>query len=232
MPHPDPDDLALYAIGENVATAAQQHITGCPDCLDEVAHLRRTAERLTQDLASSPAHPPSRVWDAISSELRLGAAVPDPEPTPEPVTEPARPWWRRAALPVAAAIVGLAVGVGATFALTRESDAPTPTIRATAELGPVAGGGGLGRAELLGGPGTEELQIEASLPSINGNYEVWLLGADGRMFSLGVLHNGTGTFAVPGGVDMAEYKVVDISDEPADGDPTHSGDSVARGTLS
>jgi hypothetical protein len=33
-------------------------------------------------------------------------------------------------------------------------------------------------------------------------------------------------------VDVGEYPVVDVSIEPTDGDPAHSGNSVVRGTLS
>jgi hypothetical protein len=36
---------------------------------------------------------------------------------------------------------------------------------------------------------------------------------------------------IPESVDLARYSVVDISAEPVDGDPTHSGDSIVRGAL-
>jgi hypothetical protein len=36
---------------------------------------------------------------------------------------------------------------------------------------------------------------------------------------------------VPAGIDTGEYDLVDISEEPYDGDPTHSGDSIVRGQL-
>lgn len=40
-----------------------------------------------------------------------------------------------------------------------------------------------------------------------------------------------GRYAVPSGVDAGRFPVVDVSLEPPDGDPTHSGTSVLRGTL-
>jgi hypothetical protein len=40
------------------------------------------------------------------------------------------------------------------------------------------------------------------------------------------------TYAVPGGIDYRNFPIVDVSVEPPDGDPTHSGDSILRGTLS
>jgi hypothetical protein len=36
---------------------------------------------------------------------------------------------------------------------------------------------------------------------------------------------------VPPGTDLNRFRLVDISDEPHDGDSTHSGRSLLRGTL-
>lgn len=36
---------------------------------------------------------------------------------------------------------------------------------------------------------------------------------------------------VPDGLDADAYSVVDVSIQPYDGDPAHSGDSLLRGTL-
>ena len=80
--------------------------------------------------------------------------------------------------------------------------------------------------------GAQRIVVDTDeLPAIPGAYEVWLFGADGRMVSLGSLQGGRGDFTVPQGIDTAEYRTVDVSDEPADGNPTHSGVSVVRGTF-
>ncbi len=50
------------------------------------------------------------------------------------------------------------------------------------------------------------------------------------MQSLGPI-DGSGRVALPDGLDPALYATVDISVEPLDGVPTHSGQSVLRGTL-
>ncbi len=51
-------------------------------------------------------------------------------------------------------------------------------------------------------------------------------------FALGVLAPGDlGEFDVPRGLIDEGYRIVDISVEPDDGDPTHSGVSLARGEL-
>jgi hypothetical protein len=72
-----------------------------------------------------------------------------------------------------------------------------------------------------------------ALPAdVDGFYEVWLIdeNVDG-MISLGVL-TADGRLDVPDTVDPSAFPVVDISVEPLDGDPTHSGQSVLRGVLS
>ncbi|MDE0546649.1 anti-sigma factor [Microbacterium sp. C7(2022)] len=63
--------------------------------------------------------------------------------------------------------------------------------------------------------------------------EVWLIRNDaGALISLGVLDGDSGTFVIPDGLDLEEYNLVDVSVEPIDGDPAHSGDSIVRGQLS
>jgi anti-sigma-K factor RskA len=77
-----------------------------------------------------------------------------------------------------------------------------------------------------------ELDLSA-LPALEGDfYEVWLLDdRDGRLISLGPVRP-DGTYALPPGVQVGDFPLVDVSIEPPDGDPTHSGNSVLRGPLS
>jgi hypothetical protein len=50
--------------------------------------------------------------------------------------------------------------------------------------------------------------------------------------SLGVLDGAnTGRFTIPPGLDLSRYPVVDISLQPFDAGPAHSGHSAVRGTL-
>jgi len=51
------------------------------------------------------------------------------------------------------------------------------------------------------------------------------------MYSVGLLDAGHGSFAVPADIGLSQYPIVDISDEPFDGDPTHSSVSMVRGTI-
>ena len=71
------------------------------------------------------------------------------------------------------------------------------------------------------------------LPTTDGYFEVWLLAPDASsMIAIGTLGVGdTGVFPLPPGVSLTDYPIVDVSDEAYDGDPTHSTDSVVRGTL-
>jgi hypothetical protein len=155
-----------------------------------------------------------------------------------PSASPPRRWSRWVA-PLAAAAVGIALGAGAVvISQNRGSDV---TVEAVAPLtavpdGPLAADRQrqLGQAELVAAPtGTQVKVIAPDLPpTTNHSYEVWLFGNDGRMVSLGTLNNGDGTFTVPQGISTQEYRTVDVSDEPPNGNPAHSGISLVRGSFS
>jgi anti-sigma-K factor RskA len=66
-------------------------------------------------------------------------------------------------------------------------------------------------------------------PPAGAYYEVWLVGDAGEAFPVGVLApDGEGIWSLPADV-AARYRAIDVSLEPADGDPSHSGRSVLRG---
>jgi anti-sigma-K factor RskA len=135
----------------------------------------------------------------------------------------------RRALPWVVGIAAAAlVAVGLGVAATRTSE---PTVVASAELDQL-GDAGEGRAELLDEDGTYRLRVDtADLDAGDGFLEVWVIDEGvTRLVSLGPLRP-DGTYDLPGSIDPREFPVVDVSVEPVDGDPTHSGDSVLRGTL-
>jgi hypothetical protein len=158
-------------------------------------------------------------------------------PTPRPAADRARRWPRWAA-PVAALLIGAALGAGVLVVAQNRSD--SVTVEATAPLtsvptGPLAGKDGqLGQAELVATTQGQQVRVSAAdLPAMPGTfYEVWLFGNDGKMISLGSLDQGKGDFTVPSDISTQEYRTVDISDEPPDGNPTHSGISMVRGSFS
>ena len=91
-----------------------------------------------------------------------------------------------------------------------------------------------GEASAVQTDDTFTIRVSASeLGDEPGVHEVWLINVDGkRMISIGLLASGDeGEFAVPMDLIDEGYRIVDISVEPDDGDPTHSGVSIARGEL-
>ncbi len=188
--------------------------------------------------ADAPAEtttPPSPTLRAVS-----GTATPTPAatgPAPDAAAARARRWPRWAA-PMAALVIGVALGAGVLVVAQNRSD--SVTVEATAPLTSVPTGplshvpGQLGRAELVVTNQGQQVRVSASdLPSMPGtSYEVWLFGDDGRMVSLGSLDQGQGQFTVPDDISTQEYRTVDISDELPDGNPAHSGISMVRGSFS
>lgn len=62
-------------------------------------------------------------------------------------------------------------------------------------------------------------------------YELWVLGDDGKMVSLGTVRvheDGTAHARVPLPVSLHRFPVFDLSLEDGDGNPTHSGHSMLR----
>lgn len=87
-------------------------------------------------------------------------------------------------------------------------------------------------AEVVEVDGQPQLRFTPpDLPETDGFYEVWIgtPELDG-LISLGPLR-ASGTYDLPPGVDVGAFPVVDVSEEPFDGDPTHSAVSVLRGQL-
>jgi hypothetical protein len=136
-------------------------------------------------------------------------------------------------LAAAAAAAALLAGAGAMWAVQRPGAEPAPTLVARAELEPLAGYTARGAAEVDVLPdGTRQLVVRTDPADVDGFKEVWLLAPDAQgMISLGVMAGDEAVFVLPENVDVSRFPVVDVSNEPVDGDPTHSGDSIVRGTL-
>ena len=233
--HCDPDVLALLALGESVGSRDEvTHLASCAHCQSELDQLRAVvaASRSVQP-ADRPAEPPARVWQKVADELGLGDAAP-PTGAPVPLIAVARrgPSWRVLAITsVAAALIGVLATLGA-VRLFSGGSAASPVV-ARASLAALPRHSGSGTATVVGSGARRALDVDVSgLGPINGYYEVWLLDADGKkLVSLGLLRGEHGRFALPPGVNISTYPVVDVSIEPADGNPAHSGNSVVRGRL-
>jgi hypothetical protein len=138
-------------------------------------------------------------------------------------------------LTVAAAAAGLVVGgVVGTWWASRPAPPEAPTVLAEAALEPLPGWDAAGEATLQedeAGTRVVVVEVEGNLGD-EGFREVWLLAPDlSGMVSIGLLEGSSGRFLLPESIDVGRYSVVDISEEPFDGDATHSGKSVVRGAL-
>lgn len=258
MSHLDPDKIALLALGEPVASDEERaHIARCPECSADVAEMAHAAAVARSTMAEDELETPSGdVWNRIHSELALSAGVrADPlESTPahEPdITAPSaesgttsverhrpasaarrrrvpRIVWTLAASLVLFTAVGSVTWVAISTALT-----PKPVASATLDAfrdHPRAAG----TAEVdEDNDGARTLTVTLDGAATSDDYrEVWLIRNDGEaLVSLGILEKSTGQFSIPSGLDLDEYGLVDISFEPVDGDPAHSGDSIVRGEL-
>ena len=91
---------------------------------------------------------------------------------------------------------------------------------------------GTARLEQGGSEDSRALVVTLDADTETELREVWLIDPDTNgLISLGQLVGESGRFTVPSGVDLQLYSLVDISEEPADGNPAHSGNSIVRGEL-
>lgn len=181
--------------------------------------------------------PPDRVWQAI--ENQTGIAQQGVEPVPEQhgdadaTLRPAR-FDRRTALLVAAGVITGALGTAAGLSLLRR-DTPEDVVQ-QAVLSPLEDSDkDLGRAWLVRESGQLWLRVETTpIERQPGHYiEVWLINRDlARMVTVGILSAGDrGMFPIDDAVIQEGYVIVDLSIEPFDDQPAHSGNTVMRGAL-
>ncbi|MCE7080490.1 anti-sigma factor [Streptomyces sp. ST2-7A] len=163
-----------------------------------------------------------------------------PPPSPAPLPGPRR---RPLLFAVAASlVVGVLLGsAGTWWQMSRDGDpAGTPSVEYAAEyvrIDPPEGVDlpAVGRIRLDGAEEAGHVLVISvrGLPETTGYFEVWLMDESaGGLIPIGVLDgDGTAALPLPHGVDLGEYAVVDVSEEPFNGSPEHSGRSVVRGPL-
>lgn len=233
MSHPDADRLALLALGEDMDAEERAHITACRACTDDLAALSAAVlvGRATLDVGELES-PPESVWTRIRAEI---SAVPDASaPPPDAPVAPAAPARRQSrsrmlfTLAASVAVLLVLVGVG----LIVRPAAPVVLAAASLDAFP-AHPGAHGDAEVEEVDGARVLSVSVSGETAGDERrEVWLITADATdLVSLGTLVGDRGDFRVPDDVDLDRFVLVDVSVEPDDGDPGHSGDSIVRGEL-
>lgn len=245
MQHCTPEQLALAALREPLPADDAAHLDGCERCRAEVASLQRAVDAVAVPQLAAPGPsvpPPPRVWEAIAAATGVSAtprtegARQAPEVEPEPVRQDAEivPFRsrRRPALLVAAAVVaGAVVGAGVVAVLQDREGGEAVT---TVELDALAENDATGRAEVVQlDDGSRVVRLDLDAPALDDEYyELWLIDQDVvGMVPLGVVRPGSQTVELPADLDLGQFPLVDVSVEPLDGDPTHSGVSVARGEL-
>ena len=194
---------------------------------------------LSAELRPGPPAAPPVVSASPPSPAALDVEAPSPSATAAPVRDLAdararRDRARRVLLPIVA--VAAAAALVTTVAVSWNALRPAPsTTLASASLEALpAWSGAHGEAVVIERPDGERV-VSVTLSDVDateGVREVWLLTpeVDG-LISLGLLEGESGEFAVPAGIDLGDYPIVDVSLEPVDGDPAHSGDSIVRGAL-
>lgn len=240
MMHPDDDELALFAFGDAGPNPEQrEHLRTCARCEAELAALSRLVG-VGRTLGNTEiARPPDSVWENIHSELGLSPELRDVPREQRPTRRDVVPAGRRrrparrgillGVIAAASLVTGLVAGIVGTSILTRPAD---PRVLAEAELEPFPDWQASGTARVEEAtPGAQRIVVDLSAP-VEGLREVWLIDPEtSGLISLGLLSGSSGTFALPADLDLERYSVVDVSQEPDDGNPAHSGDSIVRGAL-
>jgi hypothetical protein len=252
--HLDPDSAALAALGEPLNDKSHDgHLAACESCQREIAVLRSTVSVARSTLGEHELHAaPAHVWQSIRAELELTPDLMPPRrdaapaavastlgTTVEPVRLDAvrarRAGIRRFVAPVLASAAAAALVAALVVSWSAGAPRDPGVTLAAAQLDALpAWSGSAGQATITERPDGERVIRVALDAEVDPSLvrEVWLLteNVDG-LISLGLLDGPTGEFVIPASVDLARYSVVDISAEPLDGDPTHSGDSIVRGAL-
>lgn len=209
---------------------AELHLLNCDECRDDAEAYRAVGAALRDPIALE--HPPGDLWTRIAAELAEPPAGSQPPPIGEsPILRSAdNRWIRRIAF---AAAASFALGVASTAVLGQFLSQPRAEVIQSIGLAPLPGWSDEGTATLQALQGETVLVIDLPESEMDGFREVWLIDRTvERLVSLGAMVGNHAEFTVPHGLDLSEYVIVDVSREHFDGDPTHSGDSIARGQLS
>ena len=167
--------------------------------------------------------PPSGLWDEIAAAMQPPRVVP---------LSRRRSKYQVYVGVAAATVAGLII----TGAVLRSGDERADVIASAdltnAGLSPL-GANASGHADIVKKGSAHALRLAVrDVPTRPSAYtEVWMIDAEVKgMVSLGPFH-GNGDYVIPSGVDPGKFPVVDVSLEPSDGVPTHSGVSIVRGVT-
>jgi hypothetical protein len=192
-----------------------------PDGVDAALQRLRAIAGHVTDEDFERDEPPASMWSAIA------ASAGRPANNVAVLRRTRRRVWLGA---VAVVVAGLGIAGGLVVSRGGGDDVIAEAALSNVGLSPL-GSASSGKAEIVRRGASYLLHLDVSrLPSEPASYvEVWLIDSQVKgMISLGPYH-GNGDYVIPSGVDPAKYPIVDVSIEPSDGIPTHSGVSIVRG---
>lgn len=227
-----PDTGSLSTPGPQVWAGIHRELGLSPSLREDPLAAARQDAAGPADDAVRDARPRRGAARAATPEAERQGSVPPPSDVAHARVYPRRnrAWWQRTGTWVAAAAAAVLVAVGGIWTLNQP---PQPQPLAEAQLTPLAEFSATGSARVVQTQdGARTLEVTLDKHEAQGYQEVWLIAPDlSRLVSLGVMNADSGTFQVPAGLELADYPIVDVSDEPVDGDPAHSSVSIVRGTL-
>ncbi len=228
--HPSDDALVEVALGsEAVDLADAAHVRDCARCHARLAELAEVIALVRDGSGASFAEPSPAGWSRLAAALEDEPSVVAPAPhRSRSRLRAVGPWVAGLA---AAAVIGIVVG---RVTAPSAPAAPTETVVAHAALDEIDTTNVRGEADVVReGSGIRLVVRPDRLEAGPDWLEVWLINRDGkRMVSVGFLSGaGSQAFVIDQRLLDAGYVIVDISQEPLDGNPAHSGHSIVRGTL-
>lgn len=202
---------AVHALDEHESATVEQHVESCESCRAELDQFRVTAAALGADIAA----PPEAVWRRIESSLNDSKNTRSGDGShvfPLAVTRQRRSTarWPAYAIPIAAAVAVLMIGLGAIATLNDDGSSESQLAEAAERA--------------ISAPGAQQMTMRSAdgslqanavlLPSGNGyvtnvnlpeppegrTYQLWVILGDTPV-SAGLLGRspGTSTFAAPNG---------------------------------
>jgi anti-sigma-K factor RskA len=218
-------DIADYLLGE----LGQGDRERVERRMRDDAAFRAEVERMRPVVAKLEALPPG-AWE--QGDVPPLPALPPLPPAAATSRSRARRAWLRPSVAIAACVALVAIGVaigGLSFGGGDDGGGATIELARLGEAAPSAHG-----VAHVASRGDGELRLDVSgmRPSEPRQlYTIWLLDGPERAVALGsfrVPSSGATEVTVPLPVSLTDFRYIDVSVEPEDGDPAHSGRSVLR----
>lgn len=186
---------------------------------------------------------PEEAWDESVSPPPL--VMPGVAPSSAPLTPREAPARRRfriglprlaGALAAAAVLLGTGIAIGTQIDGSGGTGSGTPEQTFALQTVGEAPAGASGQVVLTSSTGdAAQLDVSGLKPTGAGEfYELWLLGENDELVALGTFRvepDGASKIEVPLPVNPDKYQYFDVSIQPDNGDPNHSGRSVLRGVT-